>query len=83
MTRAALDTTTAAQRQRLLAALRHAPITTLAARKTLDVLHPAGRVMELRKAGHEIITHWTHEHTAANVPHRVARYILLKEARHV
>lgn len=65
------------QRQRILAWLRiHHTLTTLQAREELDVLHPAGRVMELRKKGHNIITHWTVEDTAKGA-HRVARYVLL------
>lgn len=46
------DNSAASQRQRILSWLRNVePLTTLQARKQLDVLHPAARVMELRKAG--------------------------------
>jgi hypothetical protein len=73
----AQDTNTAsAQRARLLDALRRESLTTLEARRKLDVLHPAARVMELRRAGHNIATAWTTDLTAEGNPHRVARYIL-------
>ena len=61
-----------AQRTRILEWLRGESLTTLQAREHLDIMHPAGRVMELRKQGFNIFTHWTNE---AN--HRVARYVLL------
>jgi len=74
------DTSTAAQRQRLLAALRQGPVTTLDARQLHDVLHPAARVQELRECGNRIITYWTIGITSAGHPHRVAQYVLTKEA---
>lgn len=40
----------------ILAALRTGPLSSLTAREGLGVLHPAGRVLELRKAGHQIAT---------------------------
>lgn len=70
----------AAQRARVLAHLRKASLTTLEARQFLDVLHPAARVMELRKAGYQIVTHWTDDMTAEGRSHRVARYILKEGA---
>ncbi|MEE9354305.1 MAG: helix-turn-helix domain-containing protein [Methylococcaceae bacterium] len=66
----------AAQRQRLLTALRKGPITTLQARKKLDILHPAGRVQELRKEHYNIVTHWLTVYTTGRRKHRVARYVL-------
>jgi hypothetical protein len=65
-----------AQRARILAALRQGPVTTFDARKRLDVPHPAGRVMELRKAGHEIATFWINDLSEVGKKHRVARYVL-------
>jgi hypothetical protein len=71
------DTNTAsAQRARLLDALHRESLTTLEARRKLDVLHPAARVMELRRQGHNIVTAWTTDLTSEGNPHRVARYIL-------
>lgn len=70
----------AAQRNRILAALRtHGSLTTLEARRRLDVLHPAARVMELRDAGFVITTVWSVDHNEVGSPHRVARYHLLSE----
>lgn len=70
-----------AQRQRILDALRHGPLTTLRARQALDVMHPAARVMELRIAGHQVITTWALEPTDCGRLHRVARYVLLGQRR--
>ncbi len=71
---------TAAQRARLLENLQLAgSITTLQARAQLDVLHPAMRVLELRKQGHRITTHWTTENTDCGQAHRVALYVLEPE----
>jgi len=64
------------QRERILAWLKTAPLTTLQARKELDVLHPAARVMELRIRGHNIVTHWTISDTG-KAKHRIASYVLL------
>jgi hypothetical protein len=59
------STKASSQRQRILDHLRnHGPLTTLAARRELDVMHPAARVQELRARGYRIITdaarcgHW-------------------------
>lgn len=50
------DTSTAAQRQRLLTHLRHDSIDTITARRRLNIMHPAMRVKELRNEGHDIVT---------------------------
>jgi Helix-turn-helix domain len=68
---------TSAQRARILSALQEAPVTTFEARKRLDIPHPAGRVMELRKSGYEIATLWTDDVAETGRKHRVARYVLL------
>ncbi|MDP1672844.1 MAG: helix-turn-helix domain-containing protein [Burkholderiales bacterium] len=75
----ATDTTSAAQRGRLLAALKTRPLSTLEARRELDVLHPAARVMELRRDGYPIERAWTHDVTSEGYLHRVARYHLTGE----
>ena len=68
-----------AQRNRLLEALSRHPISTIEARRDLDILHPAGRVKELRhNEGHQILTAWSHEPTDCGRLHRVARYVLVK-----
>jgi hypothetical protein len=68
---------TEAQRARLLQRLRQGPLTTLAARSELDVLHPAARVMELRGEGFCIETLRTSEYSECGQLHSVARYVLL------
>lgn len=68
----------AAQRVRLLTALRHGPVSTIDARRPpLDVMHPAQRVLELRAAGFNVLTAWSHEPTDAGKLHRVAKYVLV------
>lgn len=71
-----------AQRARLLDALRAGPVTTLQARHRLDVLHPAARVMELRKSGLRIATVWATDQNGKGRPHRVAKYHLQSEVAH-
>jgi hypothetical protein len=66
-----------AQCQKLLQALRQKPLSTLEARRELDILHPAARVQELKAAGHNIKTHWSEEPSECGELHRVARYVLL------
>lgn len=70
------DRSAAAQRARLLDALRCRPVSTIDARRNLDVMHPAMRVRELRLAGHPIETVWIEQATDAGRLHRVAQYIL-------
>lgn len=72
------ENSTAAQRERLKTYLETSQkITTLEARNKLDVLHPAGRIQELRGDGLNIITHWRVDHTPEGKPHRVAEYVLM------
>lgn len=72
----------AAQRSRVLDFLRrYGSLSTLDARHLIDVMHPAARVMELRRFGHEIATVWSHETTPEGGEHRVARYHLMGEVR--
>ena len=73
-----------AQRARVLAHLRqHHRLTTIEARERLNVLHPAGRVFELRARGHRIETLWRTERDAAGNPHHVAEYVLMPGAAEV
>ena len=71
----------AVQRTRLLEALRLYPLSTLEIRRHLDILHPAGRVQELKEEGHEILTMRRKEISEAGLPHSVAVYVLVKEVR--
>lgn len=51
-------------------------ITTDQARGHLDVMHPAGRIKELREAGYLIITIWITWTSIYEIKHRVAKYVL-------
>jgi hypothetical protein len=66
-----------AQRQRLLARLRIGPLSTIEARRELDILMPAARVHELRhREGWEIQTLRREEETESGKKHNVALYVL-------
>lgn len=69
----------AAQRKRLLLALRAAPVSTITARKELDIMHPAGRIKELREQGFDIQTLWQWQPTDSGKQHRVGLYCLISE----
>lgn len=73
---AAFQHTAAAQRKRILEFLRVRPLDTLTARKVLDVMHPAARVMELRKRGEKIQTVKIDRASDCGEIHRVACYVL-------
>lgn len=65
------------QRQRILAHLKkHKSITTIEARSVLDILHPAGRIEELRAQGYVIDLIWVHVPTESGRVHRVGKYFL-------
>lgn len=71
------DTSSHAQRARLLERLSAGPVDTITARRELNIMMPAARVKELREAGHPIITHritLTDDHGRAH--HGVALYSL-------
>lgn len=67
--------TAAAQRQRILEHLKHAPLTTLEAR-SLGIMHPGMRICELRRQGYDIVTDRVFEYCPGGVLHRVGRYSL-------
>lgn len=69
-----------AQAQRLLEALKLFPISTVEARRLLDVMHPAGRIKELREDGHAIHTLRKTEPSDIGRPHSMAVYVLMAEA---
>lgn len=80
------DTPSHIQRARILAALKEAGSdgrSTIQLREQLDVLHPAGRIMELREEGLRIDTVWTVTENAQGYKHRNARYVLVREVHHV
>ncbi len=51
-------------------------LTTLIARETLGVMHPAGRIRELRLKGHNIQLHWLYETDVTGTKHLVGEYVL-------
>lgn len=65
-----------AQRRRLLERLKAAPIDTITARRELDIMHPAARIMELKRRGYRIDTVWVGRQTDGGAVHRVALYVL-------
>ena len=64
------------QRSRFLLALNEFPISTQEARRYLDIMHPGGRVMELRRCDWNIVTIRVTENSECGKPHSVARYVL-------
>lgn len=72
----AIQRSRASQRQRLLQALQSGSVSTIDARDNLHILHPAGRIRELRKAGHNITQEMIQQTSAGGYPQRVARYTL-------
>jgi Helix-turn-helix domain len=69
-------TDTRTQCERLLEALLRFPVTTFEAMRHLDVYHAPARVLQLRKAGHPIVTLWQAVTTEAGAKHRVGLYVL-------
>lgn len=75
--RSAINNSRAAQRHRLLNDLRRKSITTIYARDELNILHPPGRVRELRLMGYEIVTSWVWAKDHEGRGHRVGLYTLV------
>lgn len=68
-------TATNTQCARLLEALARFPVTTFEAMRFLDVYHCPARILQLRKAGHRIVTHWQTVVTESGEKHRVGLYV--------
>jgi len=75
-------TSTNTQCARLLDALARFPVTTFEAMRYLDIYDCPARVLQLRKAGHNIVTHWQTVVTESGEKHRVGLYVLESEASH-
>lgn len=75
-----IDLTKTAQRERVLALLRNGPASTSDLRAE-QVMHPGGRVMELRREGYKIVTTWRHVPDHEGVIHRQGVYVLIAEAQ--
>ena len=50
-------------------------LSTIQARNQYGILHPSGRMMELRRKGFKIDTHWISEPDTNGVFHRVGLYV--------
>ena len=71
-----------AQRFRLIEWLRkRGHIDTVEARRELDILSPASRIMELRKGDFQIETVWIDRETDAGKKHRIGRYVLVSSPK--
>lgn len=70
-----------AQRVRLLTWLRkHRKITTIEARRDLDIMMPAARIKELKDRNYQIEKLWAVQPTEQGRLHRIAEYWLLAES---
>lgn len=50
-------------------------LSTIQARTVYGILHPAGRIMELKKSGYKIVTHMIKEKDNNGVNHRIGLYV--------
>ncbi len=72
------DNSAFSQRLKILCWFENNPsLVTEQARRELGIMHPAGRIEELRKRGYNILTHWDDYPTADGQPHRMAKYVLM------
>ena len=71
----------AAQCERLREALSRYSLTTYEAMRYLDCYHPPARIMQLRRAGLEIDTHWVHSVTESGERHRIGMYVLVPKGK--
>lgn len=67
------------QRQDLLIALKERDVSTLDARDDLNIMHPAGRIKELREEGHNITIKRIWQNDKAGRPHKIGLYHLERE----
>jgi len=68
--------TKATQANAILKALQQSPQTTQAIRVHLNIMHPAGRIKDLRRMGYNIATQKTTQRDVAGNPHTQALYSL-------
>ena len=65
------------QRERIMEGLKnHGALTTIEMRRHLDVMSPASRILELKRAGNPIEMKWVNQATDCGKMHRVALYVL-------
>lgn len=69
------------QRREILEYLQQGnKLTTLYAREVMGIMHPGGRVLELRKDGYNIVTHRRPGADVAGSKHSVAEYVLMTKS---
>lgn len=72
------------QRARILKHFSCCPrLSTIEARNNLGILHPGGRVLELRKKGYKIDTHWINAPDLNGVFHRIGLYVYQGQTKEV
>ncbi len=77
-TKAIVNHSASVQRQRVLQFLKEkGSATTIDFRTGVDVLHPAARIMELRKRGYRIVMTWDYAENPGGTTHRIGRYTLM------
>lgn len=75
------DLSAEAQRKRLIDALHCGPVTTIEARRNLDILMPAARIHELRHLhGLDIRSVRVRQETDSGKLHSIAKYVLMTGA---
>ncbi|HAT1995465.1 TPA: transcriptional regulator [Legionella pneumophila] len=70
------DNSLLAQHKRILKHFKNSPtLSTFEARDKYGIPHPSGRVLELRKKGYLIDTHWVYQTDNNGVVHRIGLYL--------
>jgi len=78
------DNSASSQRARILNHFANCPrLSTIEARDEYGILHPCGRVMELRKKGYLIDTHWISAPDSNGVLHRIGEYVFQGNEREI
>jgi hypothetical protein len=67
---------------RILEAFARFSLNTYELSRYLDVYHPPARILQLRKAGYKIVTHWQTVITECGRKHRIGLYVLLARGTH-
>jgi hypothetical protein len=73
-----MEDTNQRQRREILEYLQQGnKLTTLYAREVMGIMHPGGRVLELRKQGYNIVTYRRPGADIAGSKHSIAEYVLM------
>lgn len=72
---------TGAQNARALRILREVgEVTAMELQQLADLRHPPARILQLKKAGHSIVSRWVVQVSNLGHAHRTAMYVLTREA---